>query len=194
MANHGWLPHDGRNITEAMLTQALIGAFAFDEVPPPAGVPTFAHMLFSAAITDPANPSNTSFGLDTVNSHNFPIEFDGSLSRKDDYFGSDVLFDRDTWVTQWRLFEEEGFVNGTYIDVTAAATARAKHVLLKSQAGNPEFNFTEVTFGKSAGTTGLYMMVLGGTTGYVNKDWVWSLFGMFSTHWYGRFFFFELLA
>lgn len=179
MANHGWLPHNGRNITEAMLSQGLVNAFAFDAIPPPAGTPTFAEMLFAQAITDPTNPSNTSFSLDTINSHNFPIEFDGSISRKDHYFGNDVAFDRDTWATQWHLYEQEGFINGTYIDLTAAATARAKHVVLKSEAGNPEFTFTDATFGKSAGTTSLYMMVLGGLSGYVHKDWVWALFGKF---------------
>lgn len=181
MANHGWLPHHGRNITLPMLTQALLGAFAFDATPPPAGVPTFAEKLFAASISDPANPSNTSFDLDTVNTHNGPIEFDGSLSRKDHFFGSDVALDGDTWATQWRLFEQEGFVDGTYIDLSAAATARAKHVLLKSQAGNPEFLFSNVTLAASSGTTALYMMVLGGTTGVVNKDWVWALFGTSSS-------------
>lgn len=187
MANHGWLPHDGRNITEAMLAEALRGAFAFDAAPPPADVTPFAQILFAESISDPANTdrggSPVSFDLDTINTHGAPIEFDGSLSRRDHYFGSDVAFDGATWDTQWRLFEDEGFVSGgdgggeLYIDLAAAATARARHVLLKSRAGNPEFNFTDVTFGKSAGTTALYMMVLGGTSGYVNKDWVWAVFG-----------------
>lgn len=180
MANHGWLPHHGRNITLPMLTQGLLGAFAFDSMPPPAGVMTFAEALFAASISDPANPSNTTFDLDTVNTHNGPIEFDGSLSRKDHFFGSDVAFDWGTWKTQWRLFEEEGFVNDTYIDLSVAATARARHVLHKSQAGNPEFLFTNVTLSKSSGTTALYMMVLGGMSKMVNKDWVWALFGKFA--------------
>lgn len=189
MANHGWLPHHGRNITLAMLTQGLVGAFAFDATPPPAGVMTFAEMLFAASISDVANPSNTSFDLDTINTHNAPIEFDGSLSRKDHFFGSDVVFDNATWETQWQLFEQEGFVDGTYIDLSVAATARARHVLLKSQAGNPEFLFTNETLSKSSGTTALYMMVLGGATGVVNKDWVWALFGGSSpcTHTHFRF-------
>lgn len=121
-----------------------------------------------------------SFDLDKVNSHNFPIEFDGSLSRKDNFFGSDVKFDKQTWDVQWSLFEQEGFVNGTYISLSAAAAARTKHVLLKSQAGNPEFRFTPETFGKSAGTTAMYMLVLGGSTGFVNKEWVRALFCMSS--------------
>lgn len=182
MANHGWLPRDGRNITLPLLTEALLGAFAFDKVPPPQGVKSFAQILFAAAISDPTNAKNgnMSFDLDTVNTHNGPIEFDGSLSRKDHFFGSDVVFDKDTWDIQWKLFEQEGFLNGTYIDLQAAATARAKHVLLKSQAGNPEFLFTEETLNKSSGTTALYMMVLGGATGIVDKDWVRALFRMFS--------------
>lgn len=157
-------------------------AFAFDKVPPPEGTKTFAQILFAAAIQDPTNKANgnTSFDLDTINTHNGPPgEIDGSLSRKDHFFGNDVVFDRHTWDVQWRLFEQEGFVNGTYIDLPAAATARAKHVMLKSQAHNPEFLFTQNTFMGSSGTTALYLMVLGGVTGLVRKDWVWPFFGRF---------------
>lgn len=182
MANHGWLPHDGRNITLPLLSQALLGAFAFDKVPPIPPIRTFAQNLFDTAIRDPENAANgnMSFDLDTVNTHNGLIEFDGSLSRKDHFFGSDVSFDKHTWDYQWRLFEEQGLLNGTYIDLQAAATARAKHVLHKSQAGNPEFLFTQDTLAKSSGTTALYMMVLGGITGLVDKDWVRAFFGTFA--------------
>lgn len=186
LANHGWLPHDGRNITYDMLVEAVRGGFAFD-LPPT--MPGFANNVFHAAISDPANiavhPENTTFDMDTVNTHNGPIEFDGSISRKDNFFGSDVEFDGPTWDTQWRLMEEEQEASGStrdYFDLGAAARARARHVLIKSQAGNPEFLFNEGTLNNSAGTTALYMIVLGGTTKAVRKDWLWAFFGMFQAH------------
>lgn len=186
LANHGWLPHNGRNITYDMLVEAVRGGFAFD-MPP--SIPGFANGTFHAAISDPANivvhPENITFDLDTVNTHNGPIEFDGSLSRKDDFFGSAVDFDRDTWDTQWRLMEEEQEAAGSTgdcFDLGVASRARARHVLIKSQAGNSDFLFTNVTLSKSAGTTALYMMVLGGMTKAVKKDWLWAFFGMFPAH------------
>lgn len=183
LANHGWLPHDGRNITYDMLVEAVRGGFAFD-LPP--SFPGFANTTFHNAIRDPANiaahPENTTFDMDKVNTHNGPIEFDGSLSRKDDYFGDDVAFDGPTWDTQWRLMEEEqeaAGCAGDYFDLGVASRARARHVLIKSQAGNPEFLFTPDTLTKSAGTTALYMLVLGGVTKAVKMDWLWAFFGMF---------------
>ncbi|KAG6362963.1 hypothetical protein INS49_008058 [Diaporthe citri] len=183
LANHGWLPHNGRNITYDMLVEAVRGGFAFD-LPP--SIPGFANTTFHAAITDPANiavhPEKTTFDMDTVNTHNGPIEIDGSISRKDDFFGDSVAFDRPTWDTQWRLMEEEQEASGgtgDYFDLGVAARARARHVLIKSRAGNEEFLFTNDTLVKSAGTTALYMIVLGGMTKEVKKDWLWALFGMF---------------
>lgn len=173
LANHGWLPHNGRDITDDMLIEAVRDGFGFD-LPP--SVPAFANMTFHSAVTDPANiavhPDNTTFDMDTVNTHNGPIEFDGSYSRKDDFFGSVIAFDRPTWDTQWRLMEEEQEVSnssGDHFDLAAISRARARHVLIKSQAGNPDFLFTQDTLSKSAGTTALYTMVLGGTTRVVKK-------------------------
>lgn len=183
LANHGWLPHNGRDITYDMLVEAVRDGFAFD-LPP--SVPGFANNTFHAAISDTANlavhPEKTAFDMDTINTHNGPIEIDGSISRKDDFFGNSTVFDRPTWDTQWRLMEEEQEASGgtgDSFDLRVAARARARHVLIKSQAGNEEFLFTNVTLTKSAGTTALYMLVLGGMTKSVKKDWLWAFFGMF---------------
>jgi hypothetical protein len=169
-----------------MVLEAVRGGFAFDLPPLDPG---FATNVFHSAISDPANialhPESTTFDMDAVNTHNGPIEFDGSISRKDDFFGSPVPFDQPTWDTQWRLMEEEqGASNSSsdVFDLGVASRARARHVLIKSQASNPEFLFTQDTRDKSAGTTALYMMVLGGMTKAVRKDWLRAFFGMFHTH------------
>ncbi|KAG8159828.1 hypothetical protein KVR01_010465 [Diaporthe batatas] len=180
LANHGWLPHDGRNITRDMLVEALRGGFGFDLSP---SEPAFATSVFASAINDTANialhPEKDSFDMDAVNTHNGPIEFDGSVSRKDDFFGSPVPFDKPTWDTQWRLMEEEQKSSNStedVFDLGVASRARARHVLIKSQAGNEDFLFDDVTLGKSAGTTALYMLVLGGMTKSVRKDWLRAFF------------------
>lgn len=183
LANHGWLPHDGRNITRDMLIEAVRSGFGFD-LPP--SDPLFATSVFDQAINDTANialhPEKMSFDMDAVNTHNGPIEFDGSLSRKDDFFGSPVPFDKCTWETQWRLMEEEQKSSNSskdVFDLGVASRARARHVLIKSQAGNEDFLFNSTTLSKSAGTTALYMIVLGGMTKTVRKDWLRAFFGMF---------------
>ncbi|KAL1863925.1 hypothetical protein Daus18300_008074 [Diaporthe australafricana] len=180
LANHGFLNHNGRNISYDMLLEAARTGFGFDLEPL---TPGFVNNVFATAVTDPANiavhPENTTFDLDKVNTHNGPIEFDGSLSRKDHFFGSDVAFDRPTWDTQWRLMKEEQKASGSTgdsFDLGVAARARARHVLIKSQAGNKEFLFTPDTLSNSAGTTGLFTMVLGGMTRSVRKDWLWAFF------------------
>ena len=76
LANHGFLPHDGKGITIPILIQALdygmnVGA-------------DFATVIGAAGILSvPNDLLATSFDLNDVDEHNFPIEHDASLSRAD---------------------------------------------------------------------------------------------------------------
>jgi hypothetical protein len=78
LANHGFLPHNGKGLTIPILTKALkdglnVGA-------------DFATVIGAAGLLSvPHNPLATSFDLDNLDEHNFLIEHDASLSRSDYY-------------------------------------------------------------------------------------------------------------
>lgn len=76
LANHGFLPHNGKGLSIPILIKALddgmnVGA-------------DFATVIGAAGILSvPHNILATSFDLDDLKEHNFPIEHDASLSRAD---------------------------------------------------------------------------------------------------------------
>ncbi|KAF7884460.1 uncharacterized protein EAF02_004796 [Botrytis sinoallii] len=75
LANHGFLPHDGKGITVPDVITALDAALNV-------GV-DFATAIGTAGLLSvQGNLFATSFNLDDLNEHNFPIEHDGSLSRR----------------------------------------------------------------------------------------------------------------
>lgn len=70
LANHGFLPRNGRNISENQTVNALNEALNLE--------PDFGKFLFTAArISNPA-PNATTFNLDHLNRHDL-FEHDGSL-------------------------------------------------------------------------------------------------------------------
>jgi len=76
LANHGILPHNGKGMTIPILIKGLkdgmnVGA-------------DFSTVIGGAGILSvPANLLATSFDLNNLDEHNFPIEHDASLSRAD---------------------------------------------------------------------------------------------------------------
>jgi hypothetical protein len=113
LANHGILPHDGKGITIQILIQALsygmnVGA-------------DFATVIGGAALLSvPGNLLATSFDLDDLDEHNFPIEHDASLSRADYYEnnGNNYSFNQSIFDTVLAYYN--GMEN-TSIPVAAAA-------------------------------------------------------------------------
>lgn len=55
LANHGFLPHDGRNITKQVVVNALGSALNFDA--------SLAELMFEMAIIVNPQPNATSFTL-----------------------------------------------------------------------------------------------------------------------------------
>jgi hypothetical protein len=78
LTNHGFLPHNGKGITISTLITALnhgVNAGA-----------DFATAIGGAGLLSvPGNLLATSFDLNNLDEHNFPIEHDASLSREDYY-------------------------------------------------------------------------------------------------------------
>src|SRR4051794_35940400 len=74
LANHGFLPHNGKGLTIPILIDGLkrglnVGA-------------DFSTVIGGAGLMSvPGNPLATSFDLNNLDEHNFPIEHDASLSR-----------------------------------------------------------------------------------------------------------------
>lgn len=70
LANHGFLPHNGKDITEDQTVNALWTALNVNQ--------SLGQFLFSAAITTNPTPNATTFSLDDLDRHNI-LEHDASL-------------------------------------------------------------------------------------------------------------------
>ncbi|KAI9374419.1 Chloroperoxidase [Aspergillus egyptiacus] len=129
LANHNYLPHDGRNLTRPVVVEALTSALNFNA--------SLASLMFDMAIV--ANPEHnaTYFTLDHLNRHNV-LEHDASLSRADAYHGSNHIFNA-TVFAQTRAF----WTNSTLTAAMLANSKIARQII--SKAFNPTYTFTEST-------------------------------------------------
>src|SRR6266540_1252014 len=92
MANHGWLPRSGKNIDLAAVQFAVTGAYNYA----PATFDSAFAQALSFNLTTTGNSST--FHLADLAKHD-DIEFDGSLSRNDFYFGDNLHLDPAIWST-----------------------------------------------------------------------------------------------
>lgn len=161
LANHGFLPHDGQNITQNQTTTALDAAL---NIPP-----QFGALLHMAAVrTNPDGNASNTFSLDDLGRHNV-LEHDASLSRQDAFFGNALVFN-ETVFGETRAHWQET------IDVPQAAAARLARVQT-SNATNPTFGFTKIGTAFSLGESAAYLIVLGNKTSRtVNRTVVEYLF------------------
>ncbi|EXJ75405.1 uncharacterized protein A1O5_02101 [Cladophialophora psammophila CBS 110553] len=162
LANHGFLPHSGKNITENDTVNALNAALNVDR--------KLGVFLFQHAITTNPAPNATDFSLDDLSRHNI-LEHDASLSRGDYYFGDDHTFNQ-------TIFDQtRSYWTVPIIDIETAAKARLARVDT-SKATNPTFNLTTTGTLFSFGETAAYIIALGDReTGTVRRAWVEYLFG-----------------
>ncbi|OBT76930.1 hypothetical protein VF21_04139 [Pseudogymnoascus sp. 05NY08] len=145
LANHGFLPHDGRNITKANAVHALSAGLNFD--------PALASLMWDQAIIANPEPNATFFTLDNLNRHNV-LEHDASLSRVDDFFGNNHAFDQATFD------ETRVWWTGPVLDANMLANGKLARQLA-SKAKNPEYTFTEHTEQFSLGEVGAPIIVFG---------------------------------
>jgi peroxidase family protein len=179
MANHGYLPRSGKDIDLASVRSAVTGAYNYAST-------TFDSAFEQAVafnLTTTGNPST--FNLADLAKHD-AIEFDGSLSRNDFFFGDNLHYDPAIWATmaqRLRLHETGGSEMDRYVTVEMAAKARAARVA-DAKMVNPTFNASENALMGSPGTTALYLVTMwDDKAGAAPKAWVRSFFGMscFST-------------
>lgn len=99
-----------------------------------------------------------SFDLNYIDQHNFPIEHDASLSRRDAYFGNDYSFYQPNW----------NMVLSYYKGMTAtsiATASKAKYSRVQnSMTTNPTFVYGPREFILSYGETALYLQTMGSST------------------------------
>lgn len=178
LANHGYLPRSGKNIDLPTLQNAVADAYnyapnTFDDI--------FAEVQ-SLMLSTTGNIST--FNLADVAKHGY-MEFDGSLSRNDFYFGDNLHFDPKIWATmsQWMALDEvTQDPMSKYVTVESAAKARAARVADAMKA-NPTFNASALEVMGSPGTTALWLTTLwDDSVEAAPKEWVKSFFGK-STCW-----------
>jgi len=128
LANHGFLPRDGKNISLPVLLAACqeglnVGA-------------DFCTVAGTLALTSKGGlaKGGLAFDLDDIDQHNYPIEHDVSFSRQDAYFGDWVGFNPSVYKTVQDTAEA-----GTYNIGTMAEVRRTR--LQDSLKRNPELYY-----------------------------------------------------
>jgi len=172
LANHGYLPRSGKNVDIGTLRVAVKEAFNYD-------ANTFDTAFQQAVdfnLTTTGNPQT--INLDDLAKHD-AVEFDGSLSRNDFFFGDDLHFDPQIWATmaeRLKLYDYGPDKKDAYVTIEAAAKARAARVQDAMKA-NPQFNASEAQAQGSPGTTALYLTTMWDEdAGAAPKAWVRSFF------------------
>ncbi|OJK04274.1 hypothetical protein ASPACDRAFT_55776 [Aspergillus aculeatus ATCC 16872] len=161
LANHGYLPHDGKDITKAHTIAALHSALNIDR--------ELAQYLFQEALTTNPAANATTFSLNDLSRHNI-LEHDASLSRLDYYFGDNHDFNQAIFDQTRQHWPDP------IITVQAAANAREARVRT-SNATNPTFTLSELGTAFGYGETAAYIIILGNkTSGLVDRSWVEYLF------------------
>ncbi|KAH7382238.1 Chloroperoxidase [Pyrenochaeta sp. MPI-SDFR-AT-0127] len=157
LANHGFLPHDGRNITLAMLKTAAKDGLNVGPLVPEQG--------FGRAILLNPDPNATFIDLSMLHKHNH-IEHDSSFSRRDTFFDPTNPFDAATFDSFLSYFGNE-----QNITVAAAENARARHALDMSKL-NPEFGLTKAQVGVIQGEIATMLAVFGHPEfPHINRPW-----------------------
>ncbi|KAI1856524.1 uncharacterized protein JN550_013765 [Neoarthrinium moseri] len=157
LANHGYLPHDGRNITLNNAIFALSTALNFD--------PALATTMWEHAIVANPEPNATFFTLENLNRHNV-LEHDASMSRSDAHFGNNHIFNQTIFNTTRRFWTAE--------TLTPAMLANGKLARqIESRAFNPDYTFTAVNEQFSLGEVAAPVIVFGDMeAGTVDRDLV----------------------
>lgn len=163
LANHGFIHHDGRDMTLPHLLRGLSAGLNMGA--------DFTVLIGGAGLLASPNPLGGAFDLDDLDQHNFPIEHDGSLSRQDDFFGDDHNFNSSIWKRTVSFFK------GDKTDILSAAKAIANRTA-DSKARNPSFTYGFREFVFRYGETAIYLQAMGSDdfSGVTRVDWVRSLF------------------
>ncbi|KAI2920876.1 hypothetical protein CBS147343_264 [Aspergillus niger] len=157
LANHGLLPHNGKDISEQVIIEVLNSTLNVAD--------SLSVFLFEEAMTTVEDPNATTFSLSDLNRHNI-LEHDASLSRQDTYFGNNHEFNQ-------TIFDQtKSYWTTPLIDIYEAAEAHEAR-LNTSKATNPDFSLSDTGIAFSFGESAAYMLAFEEDGfGYANRSWV----------------------
>jgi hypothetical protein len=156
LANHGFLPHDGRDFHLETTIAALQNGLNFD--------PQLSTFLHNQALTSNTEPNATTWSLETLRNHNI-LEHDASFTRADYYFFNDShSFDGEAYK------ETKSYWTAPIVDLEMAAKARYARIQT-SKATNPEYSLSEKGSNFGIGEAAAYVIILGDkVTGTVKQS------------------------
>ncbi|XPS91099.1 hypothetical protein M3J09_000522 [Ascochyta lentis] len=163
LANHNFIPHNGKGNTIPVLIKGLAEGLNMGA--------DFTVAIGGAGLLASPNPLGGSFDLDDLNMHNFPIEHDASMSRQDAALGNDQPFYDPNW-QQYITF----FNGKTVTDVPTASKAKFARYN-DSLTKNPQFTYgiREAIF--SYGENAIYLQAMSDpVSGMAKIEYVRSLF------------------
>ncbi|KAI9831842.1 MAG: hypothetical protein M1826_002874 [Phylliscum demangeonii] len=156
LANHGLLPHSGRNVTAADLRSAVTQLNQD---------PATADLLFQTIVSvHEANADGLSFDLDHLIPHNV-LEHDASLSRSDAALGNNHVFNQTIFNEYMRSYNVsaesyDGFEGNATATLEAGGLARAARIRTE-QARDPAFSLPANFHFNSALETAVLFHVMG---------------------------------
>ncbi|KAK1233465.1 hypothetical protein PQX77_003361 [Marasmius sp. AFHP31] len=159
LANHGFLPRDGRNISIPMILDATEKAFNFER--------TVLSLIAKVGLL--TSPDKDTMSLENLRFHG-NIEHDASLSREDDAIGDNLHFNETIFTTLANSNPGSDVYN------TTSAGQVMKIRLADSIARNPNLTNTIAQAQGRSGTSALYLVTMGGVTGVAPKEFVQVLF------------------
>lgn len=161
LSNHGYLPHNGRNMKKEDIVGGLKEALNL--------APAFGEFLWGAALQSSEAVNRTTFDLNHLDYHNL-FEHDASLSRQDAHFGQWSRFN--ATVFEWT----EAYWPGDILDIQIVTAARASRHM-RSALENPEYSLSSTGSSFSLGENSALLSILGDKHSQtVPKNWVEYLF------------------
>lgn len=164
LANHGYLPRSGGNITLENAVSALGQGMGFNA--------SLATIMWQQAIFVNPAENATFFTLNELNVHNV-LEHDASISRSDAFFGNNHVFNQTVFD-----FTQQYWVGDTLVPKNLVDGKLARQV--ESKAFNPDYRFTTTTEAFSLGEMAAPILVLGDIAAQTApKSFFVYLFGTF---------------
>ncbi|RYP04699.1 hypothetical protein DL765_010098 [Monosporascus sp. GIB2] len=162
LANHGYLPRDGKNISRTICRDGMLKGLNIGN--------SFADLMFDPALLTNPHPDQDTFDLDMLNRHGI-LEHDGSLTRADAYWDNTQVFNE-------TIYDQTLSVLGQGVNVTLETAAAARLLRVETSAAtNPTFYLNATNEAISLGETAAYLLALGDpVTGEAPLDRVRMMF------------------